>query len=102
MATTVINIKVETEARQVLAKLLEAGHWFLLGVRANRLGLDDQVFEAAERLNVLGMEIDGRRVEVRGACQDGACSCDHKDGALALSAGFPPYHEGCTCWVVDP
>jgi hypothetical protein len=34
-------------------------------------------------------------------CLIGNCNCNVFDGADEKVVGFPPFHEGCTCCVVE-
>ena len=38
-------------------------------------------------------------VIVSGTCMDGDCDCNENDGLPVSKAGYPPFHEGCTCYV---
>jgi hypothetical protein len=42
-----------------------------------------------------------RTVRVAGVCVEGDCDCRHFDGRPLPDNITPPFHDGCTCLVVD-
>ena len=40
------------------------------------------------------------KIIVSQPCQISDCDCKQYDGADPAEVGMPPFHEGCTCYVV--
>jgi hypothetical protein len=38
---------------------------------------------------------------VNGPCWLGDCDCNHYDNGNPERLGYPPYHEGCMCYVIE-
>ncbi len=42
-----------------------------------------------------------RKIVVAGACVMGNCDCRVRDGLQADASRIPPFHDGCTCYMVE-
>ncbi len=53
-----MKVKAEPDLYKLVQNIIEAGHWFLLGQRAQANNMDEQVLEASDHLWRLARDLD--------------------------------------------